>query len=244
IMLGWSLGGYPSPNLELVDMLGKNKDMPFEKAVEKVANNRYGPFGPTVAKAWRLFSTAFKEFPYHVGVVYTAPLQAGPSNLLWSFETNYKATMVGLPYDDLASWRSIYPEAVFTSQLEKVCNGFAEGVSLLNDIIKGKNDNDSKKQVIKEINIAESILLHYRSIINQSNFIIKKRSLKDSDLGVVKSELRTILKSEIAIALRLAEIQGADSRIGFEASNQYFYVPQDLFEKMLNCSKLIDFYKG
>ena len=243
LMLGWSLGGYPSPNLELVDMLGKNKDMPFEKAILEVANNRFAEYGPVVAKAWRLFSTAFREFPYHVGVVYNAPLQAGPSNLLWSRETNYKSTMVGLPYDDLTSWRSIYPETVFISQLEKVCQGFAQGVDLLHNTINGKSDNDSIVQVKKELNIAESILLHYQSIINQSNFIINRRILAASNAAEVRADLRKILQSEMDIAFKLAEIQGSDSRIGFEASNQYFYVPQDLFEKVLNCSKLIDFYK-
>lgn len=243
LMLGWSLGGYPSPNLELVDMLGKNKEMPYEKAILAVANNRYAAYGPVVAQAWKLFSTAFREFPYHVGVVYNAPLQAGPSNLLWSKETNYKSTMVGLPYDDLTSWRSIYPETVFISQLEKVCRGFAEGVEVLRTAISGKSADDSKIQVQKELNIAESILLHYGSIINQSNFIIKRRMLSASNSAEVKADLRKILQSEMDMAFKLAEIQGSDSRIGFEASNQYFYVPQDLFEKVLNCSKLIDLYK-
>ena len=31
-----------------------------------------------------------------------------------------------------------------------------------------------------------------------------------------------------------------DSRIGFEASNQYYYVPLDLVEKVLNCRDLLD----
>ena len=30
------------------------------------------------------------------------------------------------------------------------------------------------------------------------------------------------------------------SRIGFEASNQYYYVPVDLAEKILNCRDLLD----
>jgi hypothetical protein len=31
-----------------------------------------------------------------------------------------------------------------------------------------------------------------------------------------------------------------DSRLGFEASNQYAYVPLDLVEKVLNCRELLD----
>jgi len=31
----------------------------------------------------------------------------------------------------------------------------------------------------------------------------------------------------------------ADSRIGFEASNQYYYIPLDLAEKIVNCDQLL-----
>src|SRR5690606_22057004 len=113
-----------------------------------------------VAEAWKIFSMAFREFPYNISVVYTAPLQAGPSNLLWKNETNYKATMVGLPYDDLKSWRSIYPEDVFVSQLQKVCDGFSSGILLLKSATKNKNISKLMQQ---EINVAEALYLHYRS---------------------------------------------------------------------------------
>ena len=51
--------------------------------------------------------------------------------------------------------------------------------------------------------------------------------------------MRAILESEISLARRLHAIQLRDSRIGFEASNQYYYVPQDLLEKILNCRFLL-----
>ena len=31
----------------------------------------------------------------------------------------------------------------------------------------------------------------------------------------------------------------ADSRIGFEASNQYYYLPLDLVEKVINCDYIL-----
>jgi hypothetical protein len=48
-----------------------------------------------------------------------------------------------------------------------------------------------------------------------------------------------LLRSEIALARRLHAIQSRDSRIGFEASNQYYYVPVDLAEKVINCHDLL-----
>ena len=41
------------------------------------------------------------------------------------------------------------------------------------------------------------------------------------------------------LARRLYAVQMRDSRIGFEASNQYYYVPIDLAEKVLNCHDLL-----
>ena len=48
------------------------------------------------------------------------------------------------------------------------------------------------------------------------------------------------LRNELALAKRLFVIQSRDSRIGFEATNHYFYVPADLIEKILICRDLLD----
>ena len=48
------------------------------------------------------------------------------------------------------------------------------------------------------------------------------------------------LKGEIELARRLYAIQTRDSRIGYEATNHYFYVPVDLAEKVLNCRDLLE----
>jgi hypothetical protein len=44
----------------------------------------------------------------------------------------------------------------------------------------------------------------------------------------------------MSLAHRFIELQTADPRIGFEASNQYYYVGVDLMEKILNCEDLRD----
>jgi hypothetical protein len=54
----------------------------------------------------------------------------------------------------------------------------------------------------------------------------------------VVSALDSVLRDEEALAVRLHAIQCRDSRIGFESSNHYFYVPQDLAEKVLACRDL------
>ena len=46
--------------------------------------------------------------------------------------------------------------------------------------------------------------------------------------------------SAIRYATRLHALQSADSQIGFEASNQYYYTPHDLVEKCLNARWIVE----
>ncbi|MDD5699048.1 MAG: hypothetical protein PHH77_10575 [Victivallaceae bacterium] len=52
--------------------------------------------------------------------------------------------------------------------------------------------------------------------------------------------MTAILDEEIELAYRLCRVIRGDSRISFGASNHYFYVENDLKEKVLNCEKLKD----
>ena len=55
----------------------------------------------------------------------------------------------------------------------------------------------------------------------------------------LRDEIGHVLKSEIALARRLFALTREDSRIGFEPSCQYFYLPLDLVEKVVNCHWLL-----
>jgi hypothetical protein len=52
--------------------------------------------------------------------------------------------------------------------------------------------------------------------------------------------LEELTHSELTLALRLHALQSVDSRLGFEATNHYYFVPADLVEKVLNCRDLLD----
>ena len=53
------------------------------------------------------------------------------------------------------------------------------------------------------------------------------------------SKLRVVVEEERALAKRMFILASVDSRLGFEASNHYFYVPNDLLEKILNCEDVL-----
>lgn len=242
VMLGWTLGGYPSPNLEVVAEMGTAAAPDPNEAMLSVAGRRFGrTAAPVVVEAWRAFSRAFSEFPYHIGVVYNAPLQAGPANLLWQRPTGYRATMVGIPYDDLNAWRAVYPPAVFAGQMEKIADGFDAAIRTLDTETRSLELNDSqRKQLGEELDIARVCAIHFRSVANQTRFIMARDANEASRAdGEVEDLMVRTLRSEIELAKQLYSIQRRDSRMGFEATNQYFYTPLDLVEKVINCEHLL-----
>ena len=135
-----------------------------DRTLMHVAARRFGSeAAPHALDAWNEFSRAFSEFPYHIGVVYSAPLQVGPGNLLWEKATGYTASMVGLPYDDLERWRGIYPPETFANQLEKVADGFDSAVGKLrNSTAKLKLTAAEKETLASELRVADAAAIHFR----------------------------------------------------------------------------------
>jgi hypothetical protein len=244
LMLGWTLGGYPSPNLEVVAEVMGSAEVTAEEAMRIVARRRFGQqAAPRVVEAWRTFSAAFREFPFHVGAVYNAPLQLGPANLLWGEPSGYHATMVGFPYDDVDAWRSVYPVDVFATQLEKVADGAERALGQLNATVPPAH-REHARNLAGERQVVEAAAIHFRSVANQARFVAGRRELAGAHDAAERkarcSTLETLVEREIDLARRVYPLQQRDSRLGFEASNQYYYVPLDLVEKVLNCRDLLD----
>lgn len=244
MMLGWTLGGYPSPNLEVVAAIGIDHTLTPVQAMEMVAKRRYGMAGPAVVQAWRRYSVAFSEFPFGRGLYY-APMQVGPSNLLWGQSTGFAATMVGIPYDAVSTWVGNYPVKVFIGQMDKIADGFDHGLLQLRQQIKGLTLQKEERMALKgECDVAETVAIHCRSVANQVNFITLRDQLlagkENNDRDAAISGMEIILRNEIVLAKRMHFLQCQDSRLGFEASNHYFYTPADLIEKVLNCRNLLD----
>jgi hypothetical protein len=239
-MLSWTLGGYPSPNLEIAQQFSQDHNADPNIVLDALAARRYGTqAAPFARKAWTSFSNAFIQFPYSQKVIYSAPQQYGPSNLLYAKPTGYAATMVGFPYDDLNGWRGPYPSEIFISQMDLVAKGWKEGLHSFDDVLKNI-DADKKEIAQADWRLAKAAYLHFASIVNQGLFVMKRDSLSQEKLAAdqkkrLKKEVNSLIDDEIKTAVELYEISRSDSRIGFEASNQYYYVSQDLMEKVINC---------
>lgn len=217
-MLGWTLGGHPSPNIAAVGEIFSGGSL------ATLAARRHGAaHAAEVVKFWQECSAAFREFPFHGSVVYRAPLQTGPANPLWAAPTGYKSTMVGFPYDDIDGWRAVYPAPVFAQQLEKVAAGFDAALARLRTAVP-----QPAEALADEVRFAEVAAIHFASAAQQSRYVLARRA------GDTAAMMREI-DGEIRLAKRLHALQSRDARLGFEASNQYYYVPLDLVEKVVNC---------
>jgi len=247
IMLSWTLGGYPSPNLEVAQRFGEMPAPTKEAVLDVAARDHFGLDGARHGReAWAAFSHAFREYPFHGSVVYRCPIQVGPSNLLYVTPTNYAATMTGIPYDDVNGWRGPYPADVLADQFAKVAAGWREGLTELRQAIE-KAPAEKAGEARGELFFAHTALLHFQSVANQVRFTVARNALlaRDKPLSSAErkarvEEIRQIVRDELDIARQLFTLARQDSRIGYEAANQYFYLPIDLVEKVINCRYILD----
>ncbi len=244
-MLSWSLGGYPSPNLRLASLLAQRPAPSKEEALETIARERFGPAGAVHArKAWTLFSRAFEEYPFNAGVIYNSPVQMGPANLLFGRPTGFRATMVGFPYDDVKGWSGPYPPAVLAGQFAKVAAGWTEAMAEM-ELAAAGAPKELADEAQREASLARAAGLHFRSVANQVRFVLAREAMADEGTAEgerlrLRAQLGALLADEEACARELFALVRLDSRIGFEASNHYYYVPQDLIEKVISCRQLAE----
>lgn len=242
-MLSWTLGGYPSPNLQVAYRFATLPDANKESVLDSIAAERYGAAAvPYVRSAWAAFSNGFRQFPYDGHVLYHGPQQMGPANLLYGKPTGYSSTMVGIPYDDLESWRGPYPPKILAEQFDKVAREWGAGLGEFGRAMKVA-PMDKRETIEADGGLARATYLHFASVGNQIRFVLARDALSRTDLSsdaeqALREQIQQLLDHEITLASNLFSLAQRDSRIGFEASNHYFYVPLDLVEKVINCDFL------
>ncbi|MBQ9796324.1 MAG: hypothetical protein IJW50_01255 [Clostridia bacterium] len=212
IMLSWTLGGYPSLSVaHAAKYFYEHCDFP------QLSDN--------VKRASEIFSEAFCEYPFHCNMVYCGPHNAGPSSLLFEKKTGYTATMTCYAYDDIESWRSIYPLDVWESQFAKLCDKWKEGLALL----EGEEQSETKI-------MAQVAYLLFRSSLDQMRFY---RAREAGD----RAQMLLCAEQELKSAEEMLSLMLIEPAIGFEAANHYYFSRGQLAEKILNCRYLIETLK-
>lgn len=237
LMLSWTLGGWPGGNMELMEL-------PLQ-----TWQSAFGPAADRVGQACRHFSAAFRELPFSIRLAYDGPQNVGPKNLLFEKPSGYRATMTGIPYDTLDRWRGAapgsafypdgYPEEVFEDQFKRLTVEWRSGVDILKQAVSEHGGNSPRLTELDRM--ANAVYCLFRSTYLQICFIRRRAFMQRPD---VQQELLNILDEEITLACRMHELIREDSRIGFEASNHYFFTANDMREKTLNCQRLQELIKN
>jgi hypothetical protein len=237
VMASWTCGGYPSSNLRASASYAFEQQHSRERILEMEANRIYGERGAKGAvQAWEIFSEAFQSFPYGVAI-YTLPVQHGPANPLRLHPTGLAPGMMLFPYDNYQAWKGQYPPEVIRQLMSKMAFRWAAGVALLEKI-----DVAGRPEAQLELAIARTCHSHFESTANQLEFYLLRDeapSATTDRVTAIRARLIAIAERERELAQKQYKVAEGDSRIGYEASNHYYYTPIDLLEKILNCDQVI-----
>jgi len=219
-MLSWTLGGYPAPNLSLVTAHSQGISL------DDWYKDYYGEKADVVRRAVQKICAGFENYPFALDPLYNSPKTLGPANL-WSKEREYNtSTMTCYAFDDYETWIAPYPYETYISLFEKLLKGWQEGIDLLKTA-------QSTQQTQELIRMAEVAYIHLRSDWLHTRYAYLKR-----DWDKNAEELHEIITTAREDTERLIAFVRQDARIGFEASNQYYYADRHLIEKILNLDNL------
>jgi len=236
LMMSWTLGGYPSPNLEIAKEFSSSPADSEADVLGRVASRRYGDRArPLVLEAWRKFSEAFEQFPYSVDI-YTIPTQHGPANLLRASPTGVSSSMILFPQDDYKHWSGEYSPIIVRDQFIKVAALWEQALPVFRQAIE-LVPAALRPAALEDLAIASVCGIHFRSVANQVEFYLLRDGRRTPD---TLARMRAVAGQEIDLSRRLYELARRYSVIAFEASNHYFYRPADLLEKIVSCRYLLD----
>ncbi len=225
-MLTWTVGGSPSPITQFAcEFL--DSDQSLEEALPTFFAKEYGASADVVAAADKQFCAAFREYPFHITMIYNGPHTFGPMAQFFEKPTGCASTMVGFPYDDLDGYRAIYPREVLEQQFRILSEEWKKGVEML----EAHADNSEKYTEL--CLMAKAAYCHFASAYNHVHYIISR------DSGD-KAGMKEAITAEQAVVFETMALRAKDSRLGFEASNQYYYSMQDLVEKQINLAYLAE----
>ena len=217
-MLTWTVGGSPSPITQFACEYLDDETHSLEEALSAFFKKEYGASADVVAAADKQFCAAFREYPFHINMIYNGPHTFGPMAPFFEKPSGCKSTMVGFPYDDLDGYRACYPREILEQQFRILSEEWKKGIEML------EAHTDNSRAYTELVLMAKAAYCHFASAYNHVHFIICRD-------GGDKVGMKAAILSEQEVVTLLMQLRAADSRIGFEASNQYYYSMQDLIER-------------
>lgn len=227
-MFSWTLGGYPSINWEVLDQLITQPNISPGTATARVARAHYGEeSSQLVQKSWAIFAEAFRNYPFSNTVVYSSFVQEGPASQLFIHPSGFAPRILN-SFDSLAWTQPFGPERtaeIFAEMGNQWRGGIAQFRSA--EIMMNASQKQHAQQ---DLAVMEAAGLYFESIA----LLIRYYEMRDRSVSY-DAELRRNLQEQLRIVERFALLCRIDSRIGFEASVGYMYLPHDVREKVVAC---------
>ncbi len=219
LMLSWTVGGYPTPSLDLVDRFFDG-DFDYDTWLCE----HFGERAADVKRAVAHFSRGFRYYPHTIGTLYQGAQELGASNLLYKEKTGYAATMVTYAYDDYNAWRGTYSVEEFLSLLDSLLDEWEQGL----DMIAALDGNEAFCELRR---FAEVVYVNIKSMAVQTRYNVARDEGRRADIPALLCE-------EGKLARRLYALAASDSRIGYEASNHYYFTQNNFIEKIICLDRL------
>ncbi len=215
-LLTWTLGGFPSPSLSMVHALSTGKTL------DEWYRDFYGSEAEAVHAAVRAFCHGFSRYPFDVCCLYYSPETLASANL-WSIAPEEKRTaIVSFTFDDYENWTWHYGPDVHLRQMKSLLRGLSRGVRLLEEM-------PSRSPKATELLLFGRVMRnHFEAEILHTEYAILKRDFAAN----ARKILRVVRKAE-RNTQELMTLRECDTRIGYEASNHYFYIKSNFAEKLL-----------
>ena len=218
LMASWTLGGYPSISFDLMNAVFSD-DFDYDRWCA----SHFGKDGELVKKSSKLFSEAYRNYPFDISTLYFGPQNLGATNLMYLENTDFEATMVTYPYDDIKSWAGEKGVEEYKKCLTLLLAEWKKGLDLILEV-DGCDAFEEYKR------FAHTLYINLKSSLNQTIFNEKK----------VKGEIDVnILKEEVKLTKDLYRLVSQDTRIGFEASMHYYFTQNSFLERFINLDSLI-----
>ena len=220
LMMSWTLGGYPTVSLDLVNRIF-NSNFNYDEWL----SDHFGENAQAVKSAVKSFSNGFRYYPHNIGTLYQSTQQVGPSNLWYKEKTDFFATMVTFPFDDYKAWCGCYSPDEFMEALNKILVHWKQGLDLLENV-------EGNFELTKLKRYAEVIYVNLRSTVVQIKYNIARE-------GADKALIIELLEEERELARKLYRLASKDACIGYEASSHYYFTQNNFLEKFVNIERLI-----
>lgn len=215
LMLSWTLGGYPTVVFELVDSVFRG-DFDYDSWLAR----HFGHNAAAVKSAAHMFSEAFSLFPFNIATLYFGAHNLGVGNFWYDRPTWLNATMVTFPYDQVSAWCGSYTQKAFVETLDRMNVLWREGCRILEPLRGNIRFEEFKRY-------AEAFRINMRSFALQIRYNTQKETADAALLADYVAEEEELTRAMYRIA-------ASDCRVGYEASNHYYYTQNMFLEKLLN----------